>query len=75
MIVIRDHLRALPSSGSCLDDTEGVFATAVLQTSELVAPPQDLRLPMRRWRGDAQAETGLNMAIGREASSRETTED
>ena len=59
--VIEDHLRALPPSGSSVDDVETTFTTAILQTTERVAPPRAPRLPARGWRGDAQAEAEISM--------------
>ena len=61
--VIGDHLKAVPPSGSGVDDVETAFATAILQTAKLVSPPQERRLPGPGWRGDAQAEAELNMAM------------
>ena len=60
--VIGDHLRACSPSGSSVD-VETAFTTAILQTAEeRVAPPRAPRLPARRWRGDAQAESEISMA-------------
>ena len=59
--VIGDHLRAFPPSGSSGDDVETTFTTAILQTTERVAPPRAPRLPGRGWRGDAQAEAKVSM--------------
>ena len=59
--VIGDHLRACSPSGSSVD-VETAFTTAILQTAERVAPPRAPRLPARRWRGDAQAESKISMA-------------
>ena len=61
--VIGDHLRAFPPSGSSVDDVETAFTTAILQTAERVGPPRATRLPGRRWRGDAQAEAEISMAM------------
>ena len=60
---IGDHLRAFPPSGSSVDDVETAFTTAILQTAERVAPPRATRLPGRGWRGDAQAEAEISMAM------------
>ena len=60
---IGDHLRAFPPNGSSVDDVETVFTTAILQTAERVAPPRATRLPGRGWRGDAQAEAEISMAM------------
>ena len=60
---IGDHLRAFPRSGSSFDDVETAFTTAILQTAERVAPPRATRLPGRGWRGDAQAEAKISMAM------------
>ena len=60
--VIGDHLRVFPPSGSSVDDVETAFTTAILQTSERVAPPRAPRLPGQGWRGDAQAEAEISMA-------------
>ena len=57
-----DYLRAFPLSGSSVDDVETAFTTAILQTTERVAPPRAPRLPGRGWRGDAQAKAGISMA-------------
>ena len=51
--VIRDHLRAEPPSGSSVD-TKIAFATAMLQTVELVAPEME---------GRAQAEAEIKIAM------------
>ena len=59
---IGDHLRAFPPSGSSVD-VETAFTTAILQTAERVAPPRATRLPGRGWRGDAQAEAEISMAM------------
>ena len=60
---IGDHLRVFPPSGSSVDDVETAFTTAILQTAERVAPPRATRLPARGWRGDAQAEAEISMAM------------
>ena len=60
---IGDHLRAFPPSGSSVDDVETAFTTAILQTAERVAPPRATRLPGWGWRGDAQAEAEISMAM------------
>ena len=60
---IGDHLRAFPPSGSSVDDVETAFTTAILQTAERIAPPRATRLPGRGWRGDAQAEAEISMAM------------
>ena len=60
--VIGDYLRALPPSGSSVDDVETAFKTVILPTAERVAPPRAPRLPGRGWRGDAQAEAEISMA-------------
>ena len=60
---IGDHLRAFPPSGSSVDDVETAFTTAILQTAERVAPPRATRLPGRGWRGDAQEEAEISMAM------------
>ena len=59
--VIGDHLRACSPSGISFD-VETAFTTAILQTAERVAPPRAPRLPARRWRGDARAESDISMA-------------
>ena len=71
--VIGDHLRAFSPSGSCVDDVETAFTTAILQTEEQVAPPRAPRLPGRGLRGDAQAE-GDQHGDGRETSSLEAAQ-
>ena len=60
---IGDHLRAFPPSGSSVDDVETAFTTAILQTAKRVVPPRATRLPGRGWRGDAQAEAEISMAM------------
>ena len=60
--MIGDPLRAFPPSGSSVDDVETAFTTAILQTTERVAPPRATRLPGREWRGDAQAKAEISMA-------------
>ena len=43
---------------------EAAFATAVLETVKLIAPPREGRLmPGRGWRGNVQVEAELNTAI------------
>ena len=59
---IGDHLRAFPPSGNSVDDVETAFTTAILQTTERVAPPRATRLPGRGWKGDTQAEAEISMA-------------
>ena len=61
-IVIGDHLRAFPPSGSTVYYVETAFTTAMLQTAERVAPPRAPRLPGRGWRGDAETEADISMA-------------
>ena len=62
--VTGDHFRVLhPQAVAVLMWREAAFGTAVLQTAELVAPPQERRLPGRGWRGDAQEEVELKMAM------------
>ena len=61
--MFEDHLRTIPASGNSVDGVETAFATNKLQTAEMVALPQERRLPGRRWRGDALAETELYMAM------------
>ena len=52
-----------PPSGSSVD-VEAAFATAVLETVKLIAPPRERRLmPGRGWRGDVQVEAELNTAM------------
>ena len=60
---IGDHLRAFPPSGTSVDDVETAFTTAILQIAERVAPPRATRLSGRGWRGDAQAEAEISMAM------------
>ena len=62
--MIGDHVRAGPPRGSSIDDVvETVFAPAILQTADFVAPSREHRLSGSGWRGDAQPEANLNMAI------------
>ena len=61
--LIGDHLRAFPPSGRSVDDIDTVFTTAILQTAERVAPPRAPRLPGRGWRGDAQEEAEISIAM------------
>ena len=61
--MVGDHLRAVPSSGSSVDDMETALMTAILQTVELVAPPQECRLSGQGRRGDAQAKAEISMAM------------
>ena len=56
------HLRAFAACGISVDVVETVFARAVLQTSERVAPPRARRLPGRGWGGDAQTNEEISMA-------------
>ena len=54
---------AVTPSGRSVDDVETAFATSLLQTTELVAPPRDCRLPGRECRGDAQEEVEINVSM------------
>ena len=69
--VTGDHLRVVPSSGSSVDDTKTAFATAMLQTAEVVTPPRERRLLGRGWRGDAQGRSKDQDGDNRETSSLE----
>ena len=56
------HLRANPPGDSNVDDVEAAFASAIMQTAELVILPQKRRRPGRGWSGDAQTEAELQTA-------------
>ena len=56
------HLRANPPGDSSVDDVEAAFAAAIMQSAELVIPPQERRRPGRGWSGDAQTEAELQTA-------------
>ena len=56
--MIGNPLRAVPPSGSRVNDVETVFATATLPITGLVSPPRERRLPGWGWMGDAQAKSG-----------------
>ena len=55
-------LRANSPGDSNVDDVKAAFATAIMQTAELVIPPQERRRPGQGWRGDAQTEAELQTA-------------
>ena len=46
-------LRANPPGDSSVDDVEATFAAAIMQTAELVIPPQERGRSGRGWSGDA----------------------
>ena len=48
-------MRVNPPNGSSVDEVEAAFTAAVVQTAELIAPPQERRMPGLGWNGDAQA--------------------
>ena len=48
-------MRATPLHGSSVDEVEAAFTAAVVQTAELIVPPQERRMPGLGWKGDAQA--------------------
>ena len=56
------HLRANPPGDSSVDDVEAAFAAAIMQTAELMIPPQKRRRPGRGWSGDARTEAELQAA-------------
>ena len=56
------HLRANPPGDSSVDDVEAAFAAAIIQTAELVIPPQERTRPGRGWSGDARTEAKLQAA-------------
>ena len=60
--VVGRHLRANPPGDGNVDDVEATFAAAIMQTAELVIPPQERRKPARSWSGDAQTEAELQTA-------------
>ena len=44
-----------------MDDVEAAFVAAIMQTAELVIPPQERRRPGQGWIGDARTEAELQI--------------
>ena len=59
---IGDRLRVTTPNGSSIDEVEAVFTAAVVQTAELIVPPQERRMPGLGWNGDAQAVAEFSLA-------------
>ena len=61
--MIGDHLKAVPPSDSSVDDVDTAFMAVILKTAKRVAPSRTRSLQRRGWKGDAQAEAEINMAM------------
>ena len=53
------QLRPNSPGDSSVDDVEAAFIAAIMQTAELVIPPQETRRPVRGWSGDVRTEAQL----------------
>ena len=55
-------MRAASPNNSSVGVVEAAFTAAVVQTAELVAPPQEHRMPGLGWTGEAQAVAEFSLA-------------
>ena len=71
---IGDHLRVFPPSGSSVDDVETAFTTAILQTSERVAPAASAQTAGAGMEGRRPGRSRDQHGDGRETSNLEAVE-